>query len=112
MTVFVFGGVVGGLCVWLVGRSHAVYAGASGVVFTFWGYILALPCFESEFHCLSFVVAIGVGAVYSSLLWGMLPSLKLSNHKNEEEVAWEAHFFGYPRILYMCTVHELVVNEN
>ena len=85
---------MGGGMLWLCGRSHSVYAGASGVIFTFWGYLLAIPWFEPQFHWLSFVVAVAVGLVYSSLLLGVFPHGQDSGDHGMA-VAWEAHLFGF-----------------
>ena len=73
-----------GAGVWLIGRS-ATHIGASGLVFGYFGCLVALGFFERG--CVSFVVAVAVAAVYGfGILSGLLPL--------NAYVSWEGHLFG------------------
>ncbi len=74
---------VGGSGVWLLGRS-AVHIGASGLVFGYFGYLVARGWYERKLG--SILLAIGVIILYGGLILGVLPARGL--------VSWEAHLFG------------------
>ncbi len=74
---------VGGSGVWLLGRS-AVHIGASGLVFGYFGYLVARGWYERRLG--SILLAIGVIILYGGLILGVLPARGL--------VSWEAHLFG------------------
>ena len=75
--------VLGGLLVWLVGRP-AVHIGASGLVFGYFGYLLAQGWYERSF--LSIVVAVAVLLLYGGIIFGVLPQGGF--------ISWEGHLFG------------------
>jgi membrane associated rhomboid family serine protease len=81
VSVFII--VLGGLAVWLFGRS-AVHVGASGLVFGYFGYLIAIGWYDRR--PLSILVAIAVIVLYGGLLLGVLPT--------QGFVSWEAHLFG------------------
>lgn len=74
-----------GLAVWLLGRPHTVHVGASGLIFGWFGYLLALGFIERSARTI--IGSIFVIGVYGGMLWGMLPRFGT-------EISWEAHFFG------------------
>ena len=74
---------VGGSAVWLLGRS-AVHIGASGLVFGYFGYLVARGWYERRLG--SILLAIAVIILYGGLILGVLPARGL--------VSWEAHLFG------------------
>jgi len=76
--------VLGGLAVWLFGRGQSVHVGASGLIFGYFGYLLALGVIERS--AASILRALLVGLFYGSIIWGVLPS-----HRG---VSWESHLFG------------------
>ena len=76
--------LLGGLGVWLIGSARSVHLGASGVVFGYFGYLLALGWFERR--AMSILVSLGIAAVYGSLLLGVLPGTP--------GVSWESHLCG------------------
>jgi membrane associated rhomboid family serine protease len=76
--------VLGGLAVWLLGRGQAVHVGASGLIFGYFGYLVALGVIERSMA--SILRALAVGLFYGSIIWGVLP-----NHRG---VSWEGHLFG------------------
>lgn len=74
---------LGGLLVWLFGGA-AIHVGASGLVFGWFGFLVARGLVDRSLVTLG--VALVVGFVYGSILWGVLPT--------QEGVSWEAHLFG------------------
>lgn len=76
--------VLGGFAVWLLGRGHTVHVGASGVIFGYFGYLVALGAIERS--VVSILRALVVGFFYGSIIWGVLP--------NQRGVSWEGHLFG------------------
>ncbi|WP_421658336.1 rhomboid family intramembrane serine protease [Leptothermofonsia sp. ETS-13] len=77
-------GLVSGLGTWLFG-SPGVHVGASGVIFGYLGYLLLRGFFERSI--LSIAISLGVGVLYGSLLWGVLPM--------QYGISWEGHLFGF-----------------
>lgn len=76
--------VIGGLGVWLVAPAHTNTAGASGVIFGLFGYLLIRGFVDRR--PLEIVVGLLVGLLYGSILWGVLPSAT--------GVSWQGHLFG------------------
>ena len=74
---------LGGGLVWLFGSS-AIHIGASGLVFGWFGFLVARGFVDRSLITLA--AAILVGVLYSSILWGILPG--------QPGVSWEAHLFG------------------
>ena len=83
MRVSLFIIVVGGLAVWLLGRS-AIHVGASGLVFGYFGYLVASGWYDRSPGTI--LAAIAVVVLYGSLIFGVLPT--------QSFVSWEAHLFG------------------
>jgi membrane associated rhomboid family serine protease len=76
--------VIGGLGVWLVAPAHTNTAGASGVIFGLFGYLVVRGFVDRR--ALDIAVGLIVGVVYGSILWGVLPT--------ESGVSWQGHLFG------------------
>ncbi|UZJ30735.1 rhomboid family intramembrane serine protease [Streptomyces endophytica] len=74
-----------GLGVWLTAAPGSNTAGASGVIFGLFGYLLVRGFIERS--PLDIVIGLAVGAVYGSILWGALPM-------TAGQVSWQAHLFG------------------
>ena len=76
--------VVGGAGVWVMGRN-AVHIGASGLVFGYFGYLVARGWYDKRI--LSILIAVAVMAVFGwGILFGVLPTGGF--------VSWEGHLCG------------------
>lgn len=75
--------VVGGLAVWLVG-SNGYHIGASGLIFGYFGYNVAMGIFERSFK--SIALAVLIALLYGGMIFGVLPG--------KPGVSWEGHLFG------------------
>jgi len=60
-----------------------VHVGASGLVFGYLGYVVALGIFERSLRAIA--MAVFAGLLYGGLIWGVLP---------DQRVSWESHLFG------------------
>ncbi|MBG0827666.1 rhomboid family intramembrane serine protease [Planomonospora sp. ID67723] len=76
--------LVSGLGVWLTSDPAYVTVGASGLVFGYFGLVVARGLFDRR--ALDIVIGIGVALAYYSIIWGVLPT--------EEGVSWQGHLFG------------------
>lgn len=83
---------VGGLALWTVGRpwpwhdlQNLVHVGASGLVFGYFGYLVARGWYERSF--LAILVSVAVILVFGSgILFGVLPTAPY--------ISWEGHLCG------------------
>lgn len=78
--------LVGGLGTWLIGATDSVHIGASGVVFGYFGYVLARGFYERKF--LSILISVAVGFLFGSMLFGAVPGMAGPG------ISWECHLFG------------------
>jgi membrane associated rhomboid family serine protease len=76
--------VVGGLGVWLISPANTNTAGASGLIFGLFGYLLVRGFVDRR--ALDVIVGLCVGLLYGSILWGALPTA--------QGVSWQGHLFG------------------
>lgn len=76
--------VVSGLGVWLIAPAGSNTAGASGLIFGLFGYLLVRGFVDRRITD----VALGgvVAVLYGSILWGVLPA--------GNGVSWQGHLFG------------------
>lgn len=74
---------LGGGLVWLFG-SFSIHIGASGLVFGWFGFLVARGLVDRSPITLG--ASLLVGVLYGSILWGVLPG--------QPGVSWEAHLFG------------------
>ncbi len=79
----IIGWLGGGLLCWLLGPQSV--HGLSGVVYTLFGYLLAIGWLERRF--VSLAISVFVLINYSSVIWGVLPT--------QPTVAWWGHLFGF-----------------
>lgn len=82
--------LVGGAGVWLIGSNGTpvapkVHIGASGIVFGYFGFLIARGLFDKSVR--SLLVGILVLFLYGGLIWGVLPD-------PGSNVSWEAHLCG------------------
>ena len=75
--------LLSGALVWLFARD-AYHVGASGLVFGYFGAILARAVMERSISALA--IAIGTVMTYGGLIWGVLPL--------RSYVSFESHLFG------------------
>ncbi len=76
---------LGGLLVWVLARGgNRVHVGASGLVFGYLGYVIALGVFERSLRAI--LMAVFAGLLYGGLIWGVFPT--------NRGVSWESHLFG------------------
>ncbi len=76
--------LIGGILTWLMARN-ATHIGASGLVFSLWGYMLLSGWFSRKLKYI--IVAIILMFFYSGLIFGVLPG--------ETSISWESHLFGF-----------------
>ncbi|WP_459804429.1 rhomboid family intramembrane serine protease [Herbidospora sp. RD11066] len=76
--------IVSGLGVWVVSPPGTLTVGASGLVFGYFGYVVARGLFD--FRLLDIVLGVIVAGLYWSILWGALPG--------EAGISWQGHLFG------------------
>tara|TARA_B100001013_G_C24503044_1_gene399954 strand:- start:216 stop:770 length:555 start_codon:yes stop_codon:yes gene_type:complete len=77
------GAIFGGLGVWLFGR-HGAHVGASGLVFAYFGFLLARGWYERSF--VSIMVSVVVLVFYGGMIFATTPFIP--------NVSWEGHLFG------------------
>jgi membrane associated rhomboid family serine protease len=76
--------VTSGMGSWLFSPTRTVGAGASGVVFGYFGYVVVRGLVER--HLLDVIVGLVVALSFWSILQGVLPS--------DPHISWQAHLFG------------------
>ncbi|MEE1931029.1 rhomboid family intramembrane serine protease [Streptomyces sp. TRM 70351] len=76
--------VTSGAGVWLTAPDGTNTAGASGVVFGLFGYLLVRGFVERD--ALDITVGVTVLLLYGSILWGVVPT--------SSGVSWQGHLFG------------------
>lgn len=80
---FSIGWLGGGFACWLLGPQAA--HGLSGVVYTLFGYLLAIGWLEKRF--LSLMLSVWVIVNFGYFIWGILPT--------DVKIAWWGHLFGF-----------------
>ncbi len=77
--------LIGGLGVWLIGPQYSIHAGASILIFGYFGYLLFNGIFERSFVAMSLTLIVVL--LYGSLFWGIFPGIP--------GVSWQGHLFGF-----------------
>lgn len=77
--------LVTGLALWLLGSPRAVYIGASGLVFGYFGFLVFRGYFERSPQ--SILIAFFVVVLYGGLIFGVVPQ--------GNGISWEAHLVGF-----------------
>ena len=80
----VLGTFVGGLGVWLMGRNM-IHVGASGIIFSYFGYLLATGWYDRRFGAI--FLSVVVFLAWGTALIGLLPT--------QSGISWETHLFGF-----------------
>jgi membrane associated rhomboid family serine protease len=76
--------LIGGSLTWLLGRS-AIHIGASGLIFSLFGYMLLAGWFSKKIKYIA--VSFFLIFFYSGMIFGILPGLP--------GISWEGHLFGF-----------------
>ncbi len=74
---------VGGIALWLFGRS-SYHVGTSGLIFGYFGYLVLRAWYVRSLK--SFVLAFFTVSLYGGIIWGLLPIFS--------RISWEGHLFG------------------
>ncbi|HQZ21444.1 MAG TPA: rhomboid family intramembrane serine protease [Thermoflexales bacterium] len=73
-----------GVGVWLFGAGNSYHVGASGVIFGYFGFLVARGIFERQL--VSILMAVAVAALYGGIIVGLNP---FAAH-----VSWVGHLYG------------------
>ncbi len=84
IAVTVLTAIASGLGTWLFGGASTIHIGASGVVFGYFGFLVARAYFERSMG--SIAICLLVLALFSGMIWGILPV--------RVGISWEGHLFG------------------
>jgi membrane associated rhomboid family serine protease len=76
--------VASGLGVWFFAAPGSVTVGASGLIFGYFGYLLARGLFERRL--LDIVLGVLIAVFYGTMIFGALPG--------QPGISWQAHLFG------------------
>lgn len=79
-----FSVVASGLFAWLLTPAGALIAGASGVIFGWFAYLLVRGVFTRDWRQIG--IAVILLAAYGGMIWGVLPT--------QAGVSWQAHLGG------------------
>ncbi len=85
LPVTVFSVLLGGLAVWVFAQSNSIHIGASGVIFSYIGFILFSGIFRRSFK--SIIIGVVILILYGGvLIKGVVPG--------QEGISWQGHLFG------------------
>ena len=84
IAVTVLTAIASGLGTWLFGGASTIHIGASGVVFGYFGFLVARAYFERSIG--SIAISLLVLALFGGMIWGILPV--------RVGISWEGHLFG------------------
>ena len=81
--VLVFVHLLSGFMVWSFAPPDTVHIGISGIIYGIAAFLVASGIFRRD--RLSMTIAILVGLIYGSMIWGFIP---------QPGISWQSHFFG------------------
>ncbi len=84
--VSVVSAVFAGAGAWLLGGPNTVHIGASGVIFGYFGFLLARGIYERSLRAV--VMSLFVGWAFGGMLMGVLPLVAAG-------ISWQSHLFGF-----------------
>ncbi len=84
VVVSLYGVFLGGAGVWFIGAPNSVHVGASGVIFAYFGHLVATGWYERKL--MPVLLSLGVFVGYGGMLFGVLPGTP--------GISWEGHLFG------------------
>lgn len=76
--------VVSGLGVWFLASPNSVTIGASGLIFGYFGYLLARGFFERRIF--DILIGVAIAVLWGTMIFGVLPG--------QPGISWQAHLFG------------------
>jgi membrane associated rhomboid family serine protease len=82
--VSIVGAVVGAAVVWVLGPAGSMHIGASGLVFTYFGWLIARAIRERS--VVAIVLGLATLALYGGVLWGLSPF--------QLGISWQGHLGG------------------
>ena len=85
LAVTVLIALVSGLGAWFISESHSVTAGASGVVFGYFGYIIVRGLFDR--HRIDIVIGLVMALCFAYQFTSLLPTAA--------GISWQGHLFGF-----------------
>jgi len=77
--------LLSGLGVWMFARGNSIHIGASGLIFGWFGFLVAHGVIERSLRAIAGAVIVTV--LYGGMIWGVLP-------RDGGLISWEAHLFG------------------
>jgi len=100
LKVWALSAIIGGGMVWLLSwriTTNVVsnHIGASGVIFSLIGFLIASGIFRKSFKAL--IVGLIVFFVYGGALWGVIPT--------NPHVSWEGHLFGLIAGIFLAFIY-------
>ncbi len=81
--VLVFVHLTSGILVWLFAPPDTVHIGISGIIYGIAVFLVASGLFRKDRT--SITIAIFVGLIYGSMIWGFIP---------QPGISWQSHLFG------------------
>jgi membrane associated rhomboid family serine protease len=84
--------LVSGLGVWLVGPSHTITVGASGLVFGWLAYLVARGVFTRNWGQIA--VGLVLLVLWGGLFWTGIVSTAWQDLTGDTAVSWQGHLFG------------------
>ena len=84
LPVLIFVHLLSGILVWLFAPDTGVHIGISGIIYGIAAFLVASGIFRKDRT--SVTIAIAVGLVYGSMVWGFIP---------QQGISWQSHLYGF-----------------